>query len=82
MGATETLTQEYNRRVLEVQEDAEAIATATSYTQSYIKHGATCDSSIRSDKRIMFVKEAEREFCEMHKKEILEMAARSCLQTI
>lgn len=77
-----TLTEEYEKKVELQKKHAESIRTATDYTNSYIRHGTHCDSSDHAEYKMKYVKEAEKEFLEKHKKEILERAAEKCLNDI
>lgn len=52
----------------------EAIKTATSYTEGYLKHGSGCDSTSDAKFRMQYVIAAEKLFVEAHKNEILNLA--------
>ena len=63
-------------------EDARQIESATGYGPDCLYHQNRCDSSVRRDKRMAFVKQAEAEFIEANKKEILKNAAKLCRESI
>lgn len=77
-----SITEKYKKEVEWQKQDAEMIRTATDYTNSYIKHGGACDSSDRANRRIKYVKQAEKEFIEKNKIEILNRASEICLDDI
>lgn len=61
--------------------DIEALSNAIDYGQSLIFNGSA-DSSMRRRKRMDWVKKAESEYLEEHKKDILELAKRMCQESI
>jgi len=65
-----------------VLEDARQIESATGYNYNCLLHVNSCDSSLRNKKRMEFVKQAEAEFIESHKREILKNAAKLCRDSI
>ena len=72
-----TIVQE----IKDIIEDARQIESATGYGEC-LYHQNRCDSSIRRYKRMEFVKQAEAEFIEANKKEILKNAAKLCRESI
>ncbi len=77
-----TLKEEYEREKKLRLQDAECIRTATGYTNSYLKWGNVCDSSDRNTNRINFVLQAEEKFLKDHTKDILELAAQMCHDSV
>jgi len=63
-------------------EDARQIESATGYGPECLYHQNRGDSSVRRFKRMAFVKQAEAEFIEANKKEILKNAAKLCRESI
>lgn len=72
-----TIVQE----IKDIIEDARQIESATGYGECLYHHNC-CDSSVRRSKRMAFVKQAEAEFIEANKKEILKNAAKLCRESI
>ena len=72
-----TIVQE----IKDIIEDARLIESATGYGECLYHHNC-CDSSERRSKRMVFVKQAEAEFIEANKKEILKNAAKLCRESI
>lgn len=79
---TLTLKEQYEKEKRSIINDAVQLESASDYTKSYLKHGSSCDSSDRSQKRIHWVHKAEEEFLNNHKKEILSLAAEMCRDSI
>jgi len=61
--------------------DLRELRNATDYGQT-LRTGNVCDSSSRSRNRMDWVKKAESKYLEEHKKDILELAAKMCQESI
>jgi hypothetical protein len=77
-----TLREKYLQEVELTKQDASQIATASEYTENYLMHGTSCDSSNRSGIRMRYIKRAESLILTKYKKEIIELASKLCLAEI
>lgn len=73
-----TLKDKYDEELIEIENDAVSIETATGYTEDRLYHGNAADSSTRAKYRIKWVLDAEEIIMRKYFKEITTLAAEMC----
>ena len=72
-----TLREKLDKEIDELHHILDNIERATDYNYHHVKHGSGCDSGVYREKTIRLVIDAEKEFINEHKKEVLQRAAQN-----